>query len=183
MSLAAPLWFWKKSSRFWNLFPKFRIFLKFWKLWVIFSKVGSKFWRWEGYIGPYFDLPWPPFPTRSNFYGSKWRVQDIQMIRWIWNLFNINKTSRQVLGKIFKILKTKPYGALVIFWDKWVPGSWNRFWSSDHISKIGKNYINFDNCNLFFKHLALWSCPNIFGPPTMVFAVFDFKDWAFHVHD
>ena len=50
-------------------------------------------------------------------------------------------------------------------------------------SKIGKNYINFDNCNLFFKHLALWSCPNIFGPPTMVFAVFDFKDWAFHVHD
>ena len=24
---------------------------------------------------PYFDLPWPLLPTRSNFYGSKWLVQ------------------------------------------------------------------------------------------------------------
>ena len=53
MSLAAPLWFWKfwkKILDFGIFFPKFWIFWKFWKLWVIISKVGSKFWRWEGYI-------------------------------------------------------------------------------------------------------------------------------------
>ena len=93
---------------------------------------GQKYIKARPILGHILTFLDPPLPTRSNFYGSKWRVQDIQMIRWIWNLFNINKTSRQVLGKIFKILKTKPYGALVIFWDKWVPGSWNRFWSSDH---------------------------------------------------
>ena len=27
-----------------------------------------------GNILTYFDLPWPPLPTRSNFFGSKWLV-------------------------------------------------------------------------------------------------------------
>ena len=34
-----------------GIFSEILIFWKFWKLWVIISKVGSKFWRWEGYIG------------------------------------------------------------------------------------------------------------------------------------
>ena len=38
-------------------------------------------------------------------------------------------------------------------------------------SKIRKNYINFD-------HLELFLSPQLFGPPTMVTAVFDFKDWT-----
>ena len=50
MSLAAPLWywkFWKKILDFGNFFPKF---WKIWKFWFEISKVGGKFWRWEGYI-------------------------------------------------------------------------------------------------------------------------------------
>ena len=56
MSVAAPLWFWKfwkKNSRFWNFFPKFWKFWKlwkFWKFWFKISKVGCKFWCWEGYM-------------------------------------------------------------------------------------------------------------------------------------
>ena len=53
MSVAAPLWFWK----FWEKIKFFGFFLKilkimenFEKLQIIISKVGVKFWRWEGYI-------------------------------------------------------------------------------------------------------------------------------------
>ena len=28
--------------------------------------------QYRGNFGPYFDLPWPPLLTRSNFFGSKW---------------------------------------------------------------------------------------------------------------
>ena len=57
MSLAAPLWYWKfweKNLDFGNFFPKIWKLWKFWKFWFEISKVGSKFWRWEGYISPYF---------------------------------------------------------------------------------------------------------------------------------
>ena len=53
MSLAAPLWFWKfreENSEFGKFFSKV---FKIWKIstfWIKISKVGSKFWRWEGYI-------------------------------------------------------------------------------------------------------------------------------------
>ena len=30
--------------------------------------------HWSDPNVPYFDLPWPPLPTRSNFLGSKWLV-------------------------------------------------------------------------------------------------------------
>ena len=29
----------------------------------------------EAHSRPYFDLPWPLLPTRSNFFGPKWLVQ------------------------------------------------------------------------------------------------------------
>ena len=53
MSMAAPVWFWKfweKNSEFGNFFSKILKFWKFSKFWTKISKVGSKFWRWEGYI-------------------------------------------------------------------------------------------------------------------------------------
>ena len=30
--------------------------------------------HWNDPNVPYFDLPWPPLPTRSNFFGPKWLV-------------------------------------------------------------------------------------------------------------
>ena len=30
--------------------------------------------HWSDPNVPYFDLPWPPLPTRSNFFGPKWLV-------------------------------------------------------------------------------------------------------------
>ena len=71
MSVAAPLWFWKfwkKNSRFWNFFLKFWTFWKIWKLWVIISKVGSKFWRWEGYIFPNINI-WKFWKKNSRFWN------------------------------------------------------------------------------------------------------------------
>ena len=42
--------FGKKILDMGNFFPKFWKLWKFWKFWFEISKVGSKFWRWEGYI-------------------------------------------------------------------------------------------------------------------------------------
>ena len=48
-----PLWgFGNFGKKFWiwEFFSKILKILKFSKFWIKISKVGSKFWRWEGYI-------------------------------------------------------------------------------------------------------------------------------------
>ena len=40
----------EKNSEFGNFFSKILKIWKFSKFWIKISKVGSKFWRWEGYM-------------------------------------------------------------------------------------------------------------------------------------
>ena len=46
----------EKNSEFGNFFSKILKIWKFSKFWIKISKVGSKFWRWEGYIFSYFCM-------------------------------------------------------------------------------------------------------------------------------
>ena len=56
------------------------------------------------------------------------------------------------------------------------PGPWNRFSSSDRKKQKRQKSCKFWPLWPFFGPPALSSSQNVFGPPTLVAAVFDFKD-------
>ena len=69
--------FGKKILNFGIFFRNFEYFENFWKLWVIISKVGSIFWRWEGYIRQK--------KTKKKQYFSVLTIFNIE--DWILNIF------------------------------------------------------------------------------------------------
>ena len=61
----------EKKFWIWEFFSKILKIWKFSKFWIKISKVGSKFWRWEGYIGPKQKPITQCFGQICPFYSTK----------------------------------------------------------------------------------------------------------------